>query len=233
MTARIAALTLFSLILLSMGLLAGCQGSPDTAPADSAEVSGAIEGGLRVLTIDPAAADQHFTIYRGDYVRFQLTTGEAFTIEIPARETTKSYPVSGEDKPYVKFPAAGSFPFTVGETSGVIEALEFQAASYREVKGLEAAEVIANLDPVILDVRSKREFDGGHIEGAILIPVQEIQRRHGELAAHKDEPVFIYCRSGNRSTVAAKVLIDAGFQQIINLRPGIKDWVKSGLPVVK
>ena len=231
MTARIAYLTLISLILL-----AGCQGSSDSTPADaagSAEVSGVVEGGLRVLTVDPHATDHDFTIYRGDYVRFRLASGEPFTIEIPARETTKSYPVTGEDKPYVKFPAAGSFPYTVGDVSGVITALEFQATAYREAQGLDAAEVIANLDPVILDVRTRREFDSGHIEGAILIPVQEIQRRHGELAEHKNDPVFIYCRSGNRSTVAAKVLIDAGFTQIINLRPGIKDWVRHDLPVVK
>lgn len=221
------------LLALSIFCITACSESEEAATTDAPQVSGTVEGGLRVLTINPAAADHDFTIYRGDYVRFQLASGEPFTIEIPSREATKSYPVSGEEKPYVKFPAAGSFPYTVGEVSGVIEALEFKASAYREVQGLDAAEVIANLDPVILDVRTKGEFDGGHIEGAMLIPVQEIQRRHGELAEHKNDPIFIYCRSGNRSTVAAKVLIDNGYTQIINLRPGIKDWVKHDLPVVK
>ena len=224
---------IFTLLALSIFSLTACSESEEAVTSDAPQVSGTVEGGLRVLTIDPQAADHDFTIYRGDYVRFRLASGEPFTIEIPARETTKSYPVSGEDKPYVKFPSAGSFPYTVGEISGMIEALEFQAAAYREVQGLDAAEVIANLDPVILDVRRKSEFDQGHIEGAVLIPVQEIQRRHGELAEHKDDPIFIYCRSGNRSTVAAKILIDNGYTQIINLRPGIKDWVRHNLPVVK
>lgn len=223
-----------TILILSLTALAACSKSPDSAADPAApQVSGQVEGGLRVLTIDPAAADQHYRVYRGDYVRMQLTTGAGFTVEIPARETVKAYPTPEGEKPYIKFPDAGSFPFTLGETTGVIEALEFQAAAYREVSGLDAAEVIANLNPVIVDVRTSREFAGGHIEGAILIPVQEIQRRVGELASHKADPVFLYCKSGNRSTVAAKVLIDAGFTNVINLRKGIRDWVGHDLPIVK
>jgi rhodanese-related sulfurtransferase len=63
--------------------------------------------------------------------------------------------------------------------------------------------------------------------------VQALQGRIAELAAHKQEPVLIYCASGNRSTVAAKLLIDAGFEQVINLRRGIAEWNRAGLPVVK
>jgi rhodanese-related sulfurtransferase len=223
-----------AILILSLTALAACSKSPDSAADTTApEVSGMVEGGLRVLTIDPASADHHYTIYRGDYVRMQLTSGEGFTVDIPTRETVKAYPTPEGEKPYIKFPDAGNFPFTIGETSGVIEALEFQAAAYREVGGLDAAKVIANLNPVIVDVRTSREFAGGHIEGAILIPVQEIQRRVGELAEHKAAPVFIYCKSGNRSTVAAKVLIDAGFTNVINLRKGIRDWAGHNLPVVK
>ena len=230
MSARIVLLATLLLIAL-----AGCQGQTESTaqgPADSA-VSGKLDGGLRVLTIDAVATDQEFTIYRGDYVRFALSTGEDFTIEIPARETVKSYPVAEDEKPYVKFPAAGTFPFTAGDATGVIEALEYRAAAYREVDALEAREVIANLDPLILDVRTQREYAGGHIEDAWLIPVQEIQKRLKDLEPHRDKPIFVYCRSGNRSTVAAKVLVDAGFPQVINLRKGVVDWVKNDLPVVK
>ena len=82
-------------------------------------------------------------------------------------------------------------------------------------------------------MRTGGEFAGGHLEGAVLIPVQELARRGGELAAHKQDPVLIYCATGNRSTVAAKMLVDAGFEQVINVRRGIKEWMREGLPVVK
>ena len=224
------------LALLVPGLLAlaACSPSNDATPAvDDPQVSGRIEGGLRVLTIDPTIQRQNHDIYRGDYVRFELASGEAFTVEIPALETTKSYPVAEGDKAYVKFPDAGTFPYTIGDVSGEIHALELQAAAYREVTAPEAAALIANVSPVILDVRTPREFQGGHLQDAVLIPVQEIQKRWPELAEHKDDPVFIYCRSGNRSTVAAKVLMDNGFKQVINLRKGIADWARNDLPIVK
>jgi rhodanese-related sulfurtransferase len=225
---------ILTLLTLSLVALAACGGSEKAPKATSAsEVSGTIEGGLRVLTIDPAAANQHYKIYRGDYVRFALTTGEEFTIEIPDLQVTQIFPVAEGEKGYIKFPATGSFPFVIGDINGVIEALEFKSAAYLEVDAKEATELIANLHPVVLDVRTPGEYAAGHLPDAWLIPVQELQGRLHELAAHKNDPVFIYCRTGNRSTVAAKLLVDDGFTQVINLRKGIVDWAENDLPIVK
>jgi len=226
----------FALTLIFMGLfLAACSGgnSESGKSAIEARISGTIEGGLRVLTIDPAATDQHFTIYRGDYVRAQLASGETFTIQIASLNVDKQFPVAEGEKAYFKVPNPGTFPFSVGQVQGTIEALEFQAAAYREVFSSEASELIANLHPVVLDVRTAKEYEDGHLANSILIPVQEIQHRLAELEDHKDKPIFVYCRSGNRSTVAAKVLVDNGFTNVVNLRRGIRDWQKSGFPVEK
>ena len=186
-----------------------------------------------MLTFDPAANGQHFTIYRGDYVRPELSTGGAFTLEIPALEVSRRFPAAADEQPYFKVPEAGSFEFRIGTANGIIEAIEYAAAQYREVGAREAAGMIANVDPLILDVRTEREFVAGHLEGAVLIPVQEFQRRLGELSAHKQNPVLVYCATGNRSTVAAKLLIDSGFVQVANLRRGIAEWNREGLPTVK
>ena len=219
------------LLILVMAVAACSGGGSDTV--ESTQISGRIEYGLRVLTVDPSARDQHFRIYRGDYVRLERTDGQGFSLEIPALEVAMAFPVPEGERPYFKVPTTGSYPFTMGEAGGIIEAVEYAAAAYREVTAKEAAGLIANLDPVIVDVRTDREFAEGHIDGAVLIPVQVLQSRVGELADYKEDPVFIYCRSGNRSTVAAKVLIDAGHKQIINLRRGVKDWAQAGLPLVK
>jgi len=231
MTARLPHLAALLLFLLTV---AACSGSKETPPsATDQQVSGKMEGGLRVLTVDPSAASHHYLIFRGDYIRIQLASGEPFTIEIPGLEVSKTYPAPEGDKPYIKVPDAGSFPFTIGDVSGVIEALEFRAEAYREVDSREASELIANLKPFILDVRTSGEFAGGHIEGATLIPISELQKRLGELKGREKEPLFVYCRSGNRSTVAGRFLVDAGFEQIINLRRGIVEWSRAGYPVVK
>lgn len=224
----------FAFTLVLTFAAAACGGSAGSRDAgDGPAVSGRIEAGLRVLTVDPAATGQHFTIYRGDYVRPELATGGSFTLEIPELEVSRTFPAPEGESPYFKVPDAGTYTFRLGEAGGVIEAIEYTAAQYREVGAREAAGMIENVRPLILDVRTRGEYARGHIEGAVLIPVQEFQRRIGELAGRERDPVLIYCASGNRSTVAAKLLVDAGFEQVVNLRRGIAEWSRTGLPVVR
>lgn len=105
------------------------------------------------------------------------------------------------------------------------------AGSITDISAAEARQLIAADNPFILDVRTPVEFQSGHIPGAVLIPVQQLAKRIGEIAAQRDRKVFVYCRSGNRSTVAAKILKDAGFRAIFNLRHGILEWQAAGYPV--
>ena len=223
------------LILTLLGLAACGSGEKTTGQvADTdAAVSGRIEDGLRVLTFDPSLGKQDFRIYRGDYIRPEVAGGGGFTIEIPALDIARTFPVAADEHPYLKVPEAGSYAYRIGDLTGVIEAVDYVAASYREVSAAEAADVIATQDPFILDVRTEREFRAGHIAGATLIPVQVLKGRVGEIAAQKDRPVLVYCRSGNRSTVAAGILTAAGFKQVINLRKGIIEWQAEHRPLVR
>jgi rhodanese-related sulfurtransferase len=82
----------------------------------------------------------------------------------------------------------------------------------------------------ILDVRAKEEFDLGHLDSAILIPVDELEARFGELS--KDKPVIVYCRSGKRSATAAAILVSKGFPQVYDMTGGINAWTGKGYPVV-
>jgi len=68
----------------------------------------------------------------------------------------------------------------------------------------------------LLDVRTPEEFAVGHISGAINIPVQELDRRMGEIEP-KDRAVVLYCRSGNRSGRAARMLKSAGYVAVHDL----------------
>jgi len=225
---------IFLLLLISLIFsLAACTGGDSNSGRSSqeAKISGTIEGGLRVLTLDAVATDQHFTIYRGDYVRAQMAGDETFTINIASLDVDKQFPVAPGEKAYFKVPESGSFPFSAGQGQGTIEALEYQASAYQEVTVTEGKQLIANLDPLILDVRTAREYEGGHLPGSLLIPVQEIQGRLAELKQYQDKPILVYCRTGNRSTVAAKVLVDNGFTNVVNLRRGIAKWQKAGFPV--
>ena len=68
----------------------------------------------------------------------------------------------------------------------------------------------------LVDVRTPEEFAAGHIAGAVNIPVQELDRRIGELEP-KEGPIVVYCRTGIRSGRATLVLKGAGYPQVHDL----------------
>jgi len=85
-------------------------------------------------------------------------------------------------------------------------------------------------DHILIDVRTPGEFAQGHIEGAININVQEIGQRLDEIPT--DKPIVLYCRSGNRSSQAARILDNAGLENIYDLG-GIISWTAAGYETVR
>ncbi len=80
----------------------------------------------------------------------------------------------------------------------------------------------------LLDVREPDEYRDGHIAGAALIPLGQLPARVGELP--RDRQIVCVCRSGNRSGVAARQLIAAGFNAV-NMQGGMLGWTRARLPV--
>ncbi len=219
-------------LLLFLGACSTSQeSSTKEKTQDGLEISGKVTAGLRVITFDPMLEEQNFRIYRGDYIVPEVAGSKTIHLVIPDLDVDNEYPVAEGKRTNFKVPATGVYKYTAGNLSGVIEAVEYRAATYREVSALEARDLIKNRHPLILDVRTEREFISGHILDAILIPVGVFQNRIGEVGGNKEDPVFIYCRSGNRSTVASRMLINAGFKQVINLRHGLNDWNRQKLPL--
>ncbi len=104
--------------------------------------------------------------------------------------------------------------------------------SYGDVTVLEAWNLIQDKEElVILDVRTQAEYDEGHIEGALLIPVQELPDRLDEL--NNSDELIVYCRTGNRSSSAVDILGEAGFSKVYHISDGITSWISEGYPVVQ
>jgi glyoxylase-like metal-dependent hydrolase (beta-lactamase superfamily II)/rhodanese-related sulfurtransferase len=82
----------------------------------------------------------------------------------------------------------------------------------------------------LLDVRSAAEWTGelGHIDGSILVPLDELRARAAEVA--KDKPVVVTCQTGKRSAMATVILRKAGFDRVANLAGGVVRWRELGLP---
>lgn len=80
-----------------------------------------------------------------------------------------------------------------------------------------------NDDALLVDVRSKDEYESGHIEEAILLSENEIDQKAFQILTDKDQVIYVYCRSGNRSQQASKKLVDLGYTHIIEIG-GIIDY---------
>lgn len=90
-----------------------------------------------------------------------------------------------------------------------------QLESRGAISGSEARRMV-EAGARIIDVRTPHEFAAGHLPGAVNIPVHELERRMGELEG-KARPIVLYCRSGNRSGRAARMLKNAGYLEVHDL----------------
>jgi rhodanese-related sulfurtransferase len=103
-------------------------------------------------------------------------------------------------------------------------------AAYGNVSVHEARSLIqGHRDLVVLDVRTASEYGEGHIEGALNIPVQELEGRLSELDAGSE--YLVYCRSGSRSGSAAQIMRANGFEKVYQMSEGITAWISAGYPV--
>jgi rhodanese-related sulfurtransferase len=80
----------------------------------------------------------------------------------------------------------------------------------------------------LLDVRTDREWEAGHIEGAAHIDLPDLPARVGELDG--DRPVVVYCRTGNRSEMAVAALAAAGYDAV-KMDEGMVGWSEAGFPL--
>ena len=78
--------------------------------------------------------------------------------------------------------------------------------------------------PLMLDCRTQDEWDVCHIEGATLIPLQEMSIRLQELEPYRHSPIVVYCHKGARSMVITRLLRHSGFTHVQSMAGGIDRW---------
>ena len=103
--------------------------------------------------------------------------------------------------------------------------------SYTNVTADDLYAQLGKPDVMIVDVRTPAEYAEGHIAGAVNLPLQTIESWYKDLP--KDKPVYLYCRSGNRSQQAAEFLKEKGFSNIYNEQGGIIAWTQRNYPLVR
>ncbi|MDW7997015.1 MAG: rhodanese-like domain-containing protein [Bacteroidota bacterium] len=111
--------------------------------------------------------------------------------------------------------------------------LSIATAQQQRVPTLPPSEVVQRIKDtsvVVLDVRTPAEFAEGYIPGSRLIPVQELPQRLRELESLREKTIIAYCRSGNRSAHAVRILRHNGFNAF-NMSGGILEWKHHGYPL--
>jgi len=104
---------------------------------------------------------------------------------------------------------------------------------YSSANSAVATQLINREDAVVLDVREENEYLSGHIVNSIHIPMSYLAKRIGELDKHKDKPIIVSCRSGQRSGQACAMLKKQGFEKVYNLSGGMMAWQSDNLPLTR
>jgi len=97
----------------------------------------------------------------------------------------------------------------------------------------EAVRLLNQDGAVAIDVREVAEYDSGHIKASKHMPLASLKDKVDELSKYKDKPILLYCRSGNRSYQACKILKKAGFEKAHNLSGGVMGWGSANLPLTQ
>jgi glyoxylase-like metal-dependent hydrolase (beta-lactamase superfamily II)/rhodanese-related sulfurtransferase len=220
-------------VLTGDTLLIGGSGRTDFPGGDAGAQYDAVTGRLFVLPDDTVVWPAHD--YKGN---------TSSTIGREKRENPRFLGKSRAEYVAMMGSLGLAFPERVQESLQVNQSgfevgdLTFPAVpELASVSSVSAHTVASRLrgatPPLLLDVREPEEFTGelGHIEGALLVPLDALEKRLPKLAGYVDREIVVVCRAGARSATAAAILKRAGFSRVANLDGGMLAWARASQPV--
>lgn len=111
----------------------------------------------------------------------------------------------------------------------------FSAAATGCAAGISRTELLRQIEsgepPLIIDVRTRGEYAGGHVPGAVNISIFDFRGRFEQLNPPKDQPIVVICEHGPRSSFAGFVLRTSGYRNVLELEGAMRVWKKSDLPI--
>ena len=120
----------------------------------------------------------------------------------------------------------------------MVVALLIPAFAFAEIKNEDVAkveELIKSGKYTVIDVRTKEEYDAGHIKGALNFDYynDDFEEKIEEALKDKDKPYIVYCRAGMRSLYSAEILEELGYTNVTNMKGGFLAWQSAGKPVAE
>lgn len=102
----------------------------------------------------------------------------------------------------------------------------YRSASNKDISYEELKKIIKNKEIYLIDVRSGQEYEEGHLDGALNIPLYNIEKDIEKNIENKENIIILYCSSGSRSKKAKEILERLGYSEVYNLKEGIdKIWI--------
>jgi len=174
-------------------------------------------------------------------VTFSLTRSASSGLALDIDTPPGYFPVMAKKASKTSASTGSRLPLIIGVTSVLTVAVVALVLTLSNTASGEALTTISVADLrraqqqgeiTLLDVREAWEYEQGHVEGAILMPlIYDTAQQALEAGLDLNEPVYVFCRSGNRSLQASADLVAAGFTDVRNVAGGIIDWNAAGFPL--
>ena len=108
-----------------------------------------------------------------------------------------------------------------------IKRIFYRSIENKEISYKNLKELMKNKTVYLIDVRSNQEYEEGHLDGAINISLNNIEKQIGNYVKNKTDIIILYCSSGGRSREAKRILENLGYEEVYNLKGGIDMvWVR-------
>ena len=104
---------------------------------------------------------------------------------------------------------------------------------YKEISPADAVLLINKENALVLDVREANEQAQGSIIGAKHVALSGLSQNADSITSDKDKPILVFCKMGNRSSQACKVLLKNSYTKVYGLKGGINAWINEQLPITK
>jgi rhodanese-related sulfurtransferase len=115
----------------------------------------------------------------------------------------------------------------------IVSELKRFTKGYKEVLPAEAVMLINKQDALVLDVREANELGQGTIIDSKHIALGALDDKISSLPSDKEKPIVVFCKMGNRSAQAAKLLLKNSYTNVFSLKGGFTAWVNDQLPITK
>ena len=227
---RLKVLAVGMLFVLTLSSIVGCSsnnGESGYGDIDSTKALKLVEENEKTLVIDVRGTDAYAEGHLANAINIPF---DEFEDKVADLEGYKDQTIilicntGNKSGKAAKMLVEKGFTNVYNAEDGMDE-FDYKTVKYNNITGSEFEKLVEeNKDAVILDVRDTKDYDKGHVENSINIPIDEVESRINELKDYQDKEILIYCSVGRRSAQAAEILENSGYKDVSNSVDGVKEY---------